>query len=510
MNDATPTSSNSRLFWTSFIALIATAFGFIVRINLIEEWAVEFDLSDTQQGEILGVGLWPFALSIVLISLVIDYIGYGKALFFALVCHLAFAVITITADGYQALYIGSFFGALGNGAVEAAINPLVASVYREQKTKWLNILHAGWPGGLVLAGLLAIALDSGGVIGSSFAEPITWQMKVGLIFLPVIAYGLMMIGVRFPTSERVEAGVPFRTMLAQAGLLGALIVSALMVAEVARVFDLANWLSLLIVCALVGIYARWTTSPGQPLFILLLLVMIPLAITELGTDSWISDLMSPEMKALGGHPMWVLVYTSSIMMLLRFFAGPIVHRVSPLGLLAMSAAIAIGGLFALSSATGMMIFAAATLYGIGKSFFWPTTLGVVAEQFPRGGALTLNSIAGVGMLGVGVIGAPLLGNIQDKTTDRQLLEQHAEIHADVIGEEKRSVFGTYRAIDGDKVEALDESQQEIVEETRDGSRKAALKTVTVFPAIMLLVYLGLIAWFRARGGYRVVHIDEEG
>jgi len=144
------------LFWTCFIALVATSFGFIIRANIIGDLGVHFNLSETQKGEILGVGLWPFALSIILFSLVIDRIGYGRALTFSFVCHVLSAVITIFATGYPMLYWGTFLLALGNGTVEAVINPVVATVYSREKTKWLTILHAGWPGGMVLGGLLIL------------------------------------------------------------------------------------------------------------------------------------------------------------------------------------------------------------------------------------------------------------------------------------------------------------------------------------------------------------------
>ena len=102
-------SNARRLFWAGFIALVATAFGFIVRTQVINEWGTQFNLSETQKGEIFGVGLWPFALSIVLFSLVVDRIGYGKAMVFAFACHVASAVITILAQGYWGLYIGTFW-----------------------------------------------------------------------------------------------------------------------------------------------------------------------------------------------------------------------------------------------------------------------------------------------------------------------------------------------------------------------------------------------------------------
>jgi hypothetical protein len=240
--------------------------------------------------------------------------------------------------------------------------------------------------------------------------------------------------------------------------------------------------------------------------------MIPLATTELGTDSWITDLMTPEMTALGLQAGWVLVYTSFIMMLLRFFAGSIVHRISPLGLLAVSAVIAIAGLLALSAATGVMILAAATLYAFGKTFFWPTMLGVVAERFPKGGAMTMNTIAGVGMLSVGTVGAVFLGYIQDNTIDKQLRvydqQQSTKIHDTYVVDEKDSFFGKYMALDAELLAAAPEADKAAVQEVTNAAKKSALKTVALFPCVMLVCYLILIAYFRAQGGYKALHLDE--
>jgi MFS family permease len=537
-------SNDKRLFVACFTALIATAFGFIVRAMIMDEWAKQFGLSETQKGEIFGVGLWPFAISIVLFSLIVDKIGYGKAMLFAFVCHSASMVITICApmvlapdgssaeqieagrkSGYWMLYVGNFIVALGNGTVEAVINPVVATMFSREKTKWLNILHAGWPGGLVLGGVLALGMG----------PDADWRMKVGLLGIPVILYGIMMATCRFPVSERVAAGVPFRDMLKEVGFLGAAVVTAMIVFEVARVLegtgfifsDKEQWGKVLAqlgpieltqkMAVLLGItgvialaFGMFTMSAGRPMFFFLLVIMIPLATTELGTDSWITGLMEPEMKTLGVNPGWVLVYTSFIMMVLRFFAGPIVHALSPLGLLAASAAIAAVGLVSLSYSSGIMILLAATLYGFGKTFFWPTMLGVVSEQFPKGGALTLNGMGGVGMLGVGVVGAVLLGNIQDKEIDQNLKAKDASIHTAVAGKQETSVFGTYQTVDDKKVEQSSDDAKKAVKEVRDGAKKSALKTVAIFPVFMLVCYLILILYFKARGGYRAVDISHGG
>jgi MFS family permease len=513
-------SNDKRLFLACFIALIATAFGFIVRAMIMDEWAREFDLTETQKGEIFGVGLWPFAVSIVLFSLVIDKVGYGRAVVIAFVCHIVSAVITIAAPlvlakpdaspeaieagrraGYWMLYLGNFIVALGNGTVEAFINPVVATMFSQQKTKWLNILHAGWPGGLVLGGVLAIGLGS---LAVTLEQPWLgrWEVKVGLIFIPVLAYAFLMLGCKFPLNERVAAGVSYRDMLKEPGILGCLIVVALMVREIGRVFDWSLELQLIIGGVLVAGYGLYVQSLGRPMFIFLMLVMIPLATTELGTDSWITPLMVGEMTAMHLNPGWVLVYTSFIMMVLRFFAGPIVHKLSPLGLLAISSAIAALGLVSLSLSTGVVILLAATLYGFGKTFFWPTMLGVVSEQFPKGGALTLNMMGGVGMLSVGVIGTALLGNLQDRDVDKLLQQENPSLYKQVVGAEKTSVFGNYQALDSSKLAKIPATDLSLIEEVRGRAQKNVLKVVALLPTGMLICYLALLIYFRGMGGYK--------
>src|SRR5690606_1639932 len=208
-------------------ALITTSFGFILRSLMLPEWGREFNLTQTQLGEIAGVGLWPFAISIVLFSLVIDRIGYKTAMVFAFLCHIASAVLTVFASGYWMLYIGTFVVALGNGIVEAAVNPVVATMFPRDKTKWLNILHAGWPGGLVLGGTLALLMG---------AET-KWEYKIALILLPTVAYGIMMFARQFPVNERVKAGVSYKEMLQEVGAIGALIIVSLIIFQLGAVFE---------------------------------------------------------------------------------------------------------------------------------------------------------------------------------------------------------------------------------------------------------------------------------
>jgi MFS family permease len=494
-------SGQKKLFWACFIALVATSFTFIGRILNMDAIAEQYALSETQKGEIMGIGIAPFGISIVVFSLIIDRIGYFKAIIFAFVCHTAFAILTVTATGYWGLYIGAALGGLAAGAIEAAINPIVATIFVKDKTKWLNLLHAGWPAGLVLAGILNIVCEG--------AE-LSWEGRIMLVFLPVVAYGIMMATCRFPLSERVAAGVSYRKMLQEVGFLGALIAFVLIGIELGRAFNWHTGVTWTVIGLSAGAFGIYTRAIGRPLFIILTIIMMPLAITELGTDSWITDLMKPEMNAVGLNAGWVLVYTSFIMMVLRFCAGPIVHAISPLGLLTISAALAICGLMYLSSATGAGILIAATLYGFGKTFFWPTMLGVVSEQCPKGGAMTLNLIAGVGMLAAGIVGNPLLGNLQDKEVDHVLKQDHAAVHAQVMGEKKNSVFGSYSPIDDAKVALAGDAAKATIEKVKAGAKKSALFSVAIFPAIMLLAYVSLMLYFRSKGGYKPVDLLAEG
>ena len=375
------------LFWGCFIALITTSYAFISRIILCGvQFGTDFGLDKVAVGELVGAGIWPFGVSIIVFSLFIDRIGYKTAMIFSFLCYLAYTAMAIAAygtihgvtgdglvaaqkKGYHLLYWGSIILGLGNGAVEAYINPVVTTLFKKDKTKWLNILHAGWPGGLVIGGLCTIALASNS----------DWRIALGLILVPAIIFFLILIGLTFPRSEREQAGVGYVEMLKELGAFGALVGFGLVFAQLGQVFGWSTTMSCVLTGIVVAVFAVVTRSFGRPFLAFLIIIMMPLATTELGTDGWISSLMEGPMKAAGHNPAWVLVYTSAIMMVLRFSAGKFVHKLSPPGLLAAGATLAILGLTTLSKTSGagmLAIFAAATLYGIGKSFFWPTMLGL--------------------------------------------------------------------------------------------------------------------------------------
>jgi MFS family permease len=258
---------------------------------------------------------------------------------------------------------------------------------------------------------------------------------------------------------------------------------------------------------------------GRPVFVYLLLVMIVLATTELGTDSWVADLLTP---ILQGNAAWVLVYTSAIMFVLRIFSsGPLVRALTPVGLLLVCSVLAAIGLVLLANAgaSGMLVFIAATLYGVGKTFFWPTTLGIVSEQFPRGGALTLNAMGGMGMIAVGVLGAPFLGAVQDRNLDQALQAEAPAIHAQIAAAPQTfplirglgvgpTTIGPYQPLDKARQDALPDAERQRAEAIVGEHKQKTLMQFAILPMIMAVAYGLLLIYFRSKGGYRPVLLDD--
>ena len=403
-------------------------------------------------------------------------------------------------EAYDLLYMGSIILGLGNGTVEAFINPVVATMFNKDKTKWLNILHAGWPGGLVIGGILTI------VLGEQAAED--WRILIYLIAIPAIVYLVMLLKAKFPVNERVSSGTSYKEMLAEFGAIGALIAGYLIFRQLGMVFDWSDNMVYGLTAVGTVAYGLYCKSLGRPLLIFMCIIMIPLATTELGTDVAITGLMEEPLKAAGQHPLLVLIYTSAIMIILRFwFAGPIVAKLGPLGLLATSAVLAIAGLYLLSTASGLFaVFACATLYGFGKTFFWPTTLGVVSEQCPKGGALTLNAIAGIGMLAVGILGGPVIGKMTEDSIKASVEEATSVETYESISNDSTYFLGAYTAIDAEKVGNLPEENKIKVEEGIQNGKQGSLASVAIFPFFMLACYIALILYFKNKGGYKPVEL----
>ena len=476
------------------------------------------DLDPAQVGKFKGIQIWPFAISIILFSLIIDKVGYKFSMIFAAACQIIWAIMGIIglniasdnpATGAALLYWGGLILALGNGTVEAFINPVVATMFTKDKTKWLNILHAGWPGGLVIAGIAVIVMG----------PEVSWQVKLGIIIIPAALYFLMLLRESFPVQERVASGVSYKDMLREFGVFGALIVALLIYLQLDAEFPGNQGLLIALSVAMVAGFGIYTQTFGRGLMGILILIMVPLATTEIGTDGWISGIMAGAVSFDAG---WILVYTSVIMMGLRFLAGPIVHALQPLPLLIVSCILAIAGLAALSGANGVaMIFVAATLYALGKTFFWPTMLGIVSEQTPKGGALTLNAVSGIGMLAVGVLGFPLIGALQANKEISEVSKVDAPglVANGALVEDATEAKSIYQIIPysvlseevvKEKLANANEGTKEAVAAARAGSAPKALMSMTIFPLIMLIAYIGIYMYFKGRGGYKPIELEADG
>jgi MFS family permease len=401
-----------RLFVASCISLVTTSMVFAIRGDVAEPMRIAFQLTNEQMGLIFSPAFWAFTIAIFISGGIIDMIGmrtlhilsaigYFVGIGLVLLAPHPTAPVASLFDntGTTLLYAGFFVMGLSQGLVEGVINPLVATVY-EEKTKWLNRLHAWWPGGLVIGGLLAVAMTS--VFNAS------WQLKLATILIPAAIYLGMAMTMPYPQTERVASNISTGEMWAQI---------------------------------------------AKPLFIILFISMWMTAAVELGPDQWFPTVMTALVPQLQG--VLFLVYTAGLMFLLRTFGSNIAHK-SPIGTLLVCSALTGIGLYWLGSlqpgASAIVAFTAATIFAVGKTYLWPTMLGVTAEQFPRGGALGISLMGGAGMLSVAVA-LPIMGA---------------------------------------KMDALGPA--------------AALQMMAVLGLILVVIFGAMWFWFKSRGGYAAVHI----
>lgn len=367
--------NKNRLFLASCLALITTAMTFAIRARLETVFGPEgVGLTLEQIGYAFTPAFFGFTLAMLFGGPLVDFLGIKRITWMAFVTHAIGIVWTILADSMTSLFLATLFVGIGNGMVEAALNPLVASMYADEKTKMLNRFHVWFPGGIVIGSLLGwLVMD---VLGLS------WQIMVGTLFIPVVIYGAMFFGQKFPVTERVQMGVSNKKMF---------------------------------------------SSIGKPLFLFMVLCMFLTAASELGTTQRIESLLKQSVAV----PLLVLAFINGIMALGRLFAGQVVHKLQPAGMLLYSAIFTFIGLWLLTITSGGMTFVAAAVFAIGVTFFWPTMLSFVAEYLPETGALGLSIMGGAGMFSVSLV-LPIMGNLMDNASATEALRTMSVLPAVLI------------------------------------------------------------------------------
>lgn len=367
-----------RLFVASCLSLVVTAMIFALRGNVedlvLSDPSLAGFFSATEPraayGWISTMAFFGFATSILVASPMLDRLGMRNLLYLAFGLHIVGIVGFIGAPSYTVMTAAMLLAGFGNGLVEAVINPLIATMYPDDKTHKLNVLHSWWPGGLIIGGLLGFALTKFGI---------GWKLQMGIVLIPTVIYGILIFGQKFPLTERVASGIST----------GDMVKSAL--------------------------------KPG---FLLLLACMTITASVELAPGQMVGSVLS---SLAGMSGILILVYGSALMFVLRYFAGPIAHRISPIGMMWASVTIAAIGLYLLSMASNTTTaYLAATVFYVGVCFMWPTMLGITSERYPEGGAFTMGlmGFAGQFMLGLVIFFA---GGVRDRLGDAASFQAVAKL-----------------------------------------------------------------------------------
>lgn len=514
-NDAIAPNAK-RLLWAGFMAIFAAGMGFGIRGGIFDNWAGEFGFTATQLGAIGGAGFTGFCFGIIVGGLVCDKIGYGKLVIAAFALHVISAFVTFGAstpeNAYSMLTYGMFIFALANGTLEAVSNPLVATLFPNNRTHYLNILHASWPVGILAGAVVSWVLDDKMQVG--------WKIQLSLYLLPTVVYGIMFLGQKMPKSEAAEKGAKLGEMLKDVGILGGAVACYMISLFIAGPLGAPQWVSYVvagILLVIVGVITKF--SFGSVLLCVLFVTHALVGAVELGTDGWIANITGNLFTSEQGK--WLLIWTSAVMFGLRFCAHFIETKLglSPVALLLVCAVLACVGLNLTSGAqTVGMAFLALTVYAIGKTFFWPTMLAVVSDRYPGTGAVAISIMGGIGMLSAGLIGGPGLGYGKDRFAAETLQQTnpaaYAEAKAATPSKFLGSIFSEVYAIDGKKLadakaaaakpEAT-KAQKDIVAADQAGDRKT-LKADSYIPAAMAAIYLCILLYFKSIGGYRPVHI----
>ncbi len=501
-----PQYARGKLMWASFLTLVASGVGFATRAAVGGVWEREFGIGGGDYGAIMGAGFLGFGLMIFFGGVIVEKLGYKLVLGAAFLLHLVSAALlflanpmfegwresdpeSATANVVQLLYWSTFIFSICQGLYEAVINPMIAQLYPENQTHYLNILHAGWPGGMIVGGLFAACF----IGDEAWITALPWAVCLASFAVIVLLYGVLALPEKFPETAAATGGGDF--------------------GRVFSCFASIPFLILIVMHALIGYM-------------------------ELGVDSWMAKLM----ENLVPNAIIVLVYTSALMFVLRFFAGPIVHRINPIGLLLGSSVIACLGLLWLGSPIEgvFMIFVAATFYSFGKAFLWPTMLAVAGERWPQCGSVAMGALGAAGMICVGQVGGARIGTQQGYAMSQHLEENAPETFARYASGETTSAFGyEYKALDAAKLNAAntihlvdgkpksterianaglisEEAKPELIENADSdvpavqnaylaGGRQALTWTSQI-PAGMSIGFLILAIYYKSIGGYKVLDV----
>ncbi|NBO92787.1 MAG: MFS transporter [Planctomycetia bacterium] len=543
------------------MAILAAGVGFAIRGGIFADWGREYGFSGAELGRIGGAGFTGFCFGIIIGGVIADKIGYGKLVTAAFLFHVLSAVVTFGASkgmdkatAYQLLFWGMFLFAIANGTLEAVANPLVATLFPKNRTHYLNILHASWPAGLVLGGVC------GWVLGEQYK--VAWQYQLALYLVPTIVYGIMFFGQTMPKSEASKQGLSIGEMFKDVGILGGLVVCFLLALFFAdtlkpiltglmvpaqgekeaielassRAASASQWIGYLIGFALLFVIAFITKfSLGSLLLFVLFVTHALVGAVELGTDGWIQNITGNILSTPEGRILFV--FTSAVMFLLRFCADFIEKKLglSPVALLLGCAALACVGLLLTAQITSFVFaLVALGIYAVGKTFFWPTMLAVASDRFPRTGAVAISIMGGIGMMSAGLIGSAGLGYAKDRFSGEELQSKNPALMAEYKSTEasKFLFFPEATGLDGKKLgdvqkklsdaqeqlakagttdpkaalEKLTTDERTVIDASIMGDRKTLIADAAI-PATMAAIYLCLLLYFGAIGGYKVLNID---
>ena len=507
-----------RLLFAGFMAILAAGIGFGIRGGILANWAADFGFTGGQLGAIGGAGFTGFCFGIIIGGVVVDKIGYGKLIVAAFLFHVLSAFVTFAASkgqtqemAYNYLYWGTFIFALANGTLEAVANPLVATLFPKNRTHYLNILHASWPAGLVLGGLVGWFLGEG-------PSAMSWKLQLALFLVPTVLYGVLFMGQTFPKSEASAKGLSIGEMMKDVGILGAAVACYLLVLFFQGALQLSPMVSYAMGGAILAVVAVITGfSIGAWLLFVLLIAHVLVGAVELGTDGWIQNITGNILSAKEGKILFV--FTSMFMFALRFSAHFIERtlKISPILLLVICSVLAFVGLNLVSGITSFMgaIFAL-SVYAFGKTFFWPTMLAVVSDRFPRTGAIAISIMGGCGMMSAGLLGSAGLGYAKDRFAGEALQKTNPALYATYKSTNNPTTFLFLKpasALDGTKLSDAQKAAPRTPEQTLvvnasiEGDRQT-LKADSFIPATMAAIYLLLFFYFKAIGGYNPVTIAE--